>query len=198
MAMSTNHDNPRAQEAPREPGIFIGTADDDQITGSPWHDLIEGGQGNDKLAGAAGRNFYYWHYSDLGGTDLVEDFFPAKDTLVFDGVTATNLSLTTEEMDTVVVVHGEDGAVLQRVVLLGVDLGDGTPAAKLEQLLSQGAISFDTYEEDECENPDDEGAANEGIAFTANGLGNDEAVFVADNSEQAMLQRMIDDGPPLH
>jgi len=61
---------------------LIGTVGDDIIDGRRGDDVIDGGAGNDTLIGGAGRDRFVLR--EGGGYDIVADFNPVEDRVLFD------------------------------------------------------------------------------------------------------------------
>ncbi|MBV8604064.1 MAG: ExeM/NucH family extracellular endonuclease [Pelomonas sp.] len=74
---------------------ITGTSGRDTIVGTDGDDIIEGGPGADTLTGGKGNNqFVYRNLSDAG--DVITDFVPGKDLLVF-GPLLQNLHITSTD-----------------------------------------------------------------------------------------------------
>lgn len=66
-----------------------GLGGNDTLRGGSGDDWIEGGRGDDALAGGAGADTFRFRVWD--GDDVVRDFEPGRDRLVFTGVSATTI-----------------------------------------------------------------------------------------------------------
>jgi len=111
-----------------------GLATDDVLIGGKGNDYLDGGAGNDTLTGGAGSDVFIMR--EGGGTDVITDFNPAEDLILFDygafpdamfvgqlyegewTVEGTQFSCVETDydgdgtMDTVITVNGQDSVVI--------------------------------------------------------------------------------------
>lgn len=79
---------------------------DESIRGTRGDDVIDGGDGADIMRGGAGHDTFVFHRGDSpadGLPDLILDFNPQRDTILFDGVSPREVSI----------LHVEDGVLLR-------------------------------------------------------------------------------------
>ena len=73
---------------------LLGGADADKLDGGAGDDICIGGAGDDRIAGGAGADSFHFALGD--GRDTIHDFDAQADRLVFEGLTAQDLTLTVE------------------------------------------------------------------------------------------------------
>ena len=61
-----------------------GGGDDDTVDGGAGNDNIEGGVGNDLLIGGLGADTFLFKPFSVPGQDIIADFNPLEDNLLFD------------------------------------------------------------------------------------------------------------------
>jgi hypothetical protein len=65
---------------------ILGEHGDDVINGGSGRDYIDGGAGSDTLSGGDGADIFIFKNPNAGDCDIILDFDPTQDTLVFSGV----------------------------------------------------------------------------------------------------------------
>jgi Ca2+-binding RTX toxin-like protein len=102
-----------------------GSAYGDTLTGNGERNILEGGEGNDRLRGGGNSDIFYYDFTDAAwesgpanlGDDVIEDFQIGTDFLYFFGQGEVDLTFTQDGADTVVTFAGFEGSVR----LLNVD-----------------------------------------------------------------------------
>lgn len=79
---------------------LYGGSGNDTIDGGDGDDYIDGGSGNDVLAGGEGEDVF--SFGEFDGKDVITDFDPEKDTLKFNSFALSDISVTTENGNTII------------------------------------------------------------------------------------------------
>lgn len=140
--------------------VIHGGSGNDQLYGNLGNDTLFGGSGNDWLTGASGADRFGFAAEDGASNDVIRDFEPGMDTLVFEGFDLA--------FDDIQMTDSRDGVTLavegQSVYLKGVYAGQLKPD-HFEFISSDdtnlGAMRVDS--------------ANPPLAFAAGTLGSDKA-----------------------
>ncbi|MBF0120117.1 MAG: hypothetical protein HQK79_14885 [Desulfobacterales bacterium] len=69
--------------------ILSGTSGNDSINGEAGDDIIDGESGDDRLTGGSGGDVFV--FSTTSGNDVITDFDPGKDRIVFQGLTPSHV-----------------------------------------------------------------------------------------------------------
>lgn len=96
--------------------LLRGDRGNDVLDGGAYQDTLIGGAGNDTLRGGSGPDVFV--FSKNSGRDVVQDFDPRSDTLQFDGLQESDLSIREQGGNTVITATG------LRVTLIDEDLSD--------------------------------------------------------------------------
>lgn len=106
------------------PALVFGS--DDELSGGPGADLIDGGGGNDRLSGGEGADVFV--FAPWSGNDLVTDFVAAEDKLDLgafaDIHSVDDLSLRQQENDLVIDLSAQGGGEIRLQNFDAADLTD--------------------------------------------------------------------------
>jgi serralysin len=105
--------------------VLYGGSGRDRLFGGDGNDTLLGGAGNDTLSGGAGSDRFVFGRADLGGRDVITDFTPLVDRVMFDGFDSSTAQLVrqTTAAGTVLTVTATGGARLE-ILLGGVEEAD--------------------------------------------------------------------------
>ena len=130
-----------------------GGGGDDFLIGGVGMDVLRGNAGDDRLSGGADRDLFVFEFG--GGHDVVTDFDPATDVLVFVERDFNDFSIPQPNW-TIVMIEGQESLVgsydggASSITLLGVTSLDGVETQSINDangppatMLSSGASSSD-------------------------------------------------------
>ena len=116
-----------AVPAERHMQILAGTGGADRLAGDGGDDRIAGGRGDDTLSGGAGANVFVLSKGD--GRDVVIDFKPGVDRVVFEGVDLGKFATKATAAGLQISYGGKDSVLLKGISKLAAGDIVGAPAA---------------------------------------------------------------------
>lgn len=110
----------------------VGTADGDTLYGDPWDNVLQGGAGDDILHPGAGNDTMtggdgadQFHFNGGWGMDVITDYQPGIDRIVFDFRADSMTSFDVYQHSLGAVVHdGRNGILLENVDMASLTIDD--------------------------------------------------------------------------
>lgn len=98
-----------------------GGSGNDELDGEQGNDVITGGKGNDKMTGGRGSDTFVFLDDGFNESDRITDFSATRDTLKLQGVSASDVTVSTSGSDTIVTFDDTSGGSHQ-ITLEGINV----------------------------------------------------------------------------